>query len=106
MTFLDKAKFQMWNPLTAVVALIERWTQHDCKTEKDFEKSLYEFLHRELGGVQVTKQFANGRIRADLVVADKVIVELKVNLDSTAKYHRLIGQLEEYRAWKGNIVIV
>jgi len=68
--------------------------------------SLYDILHRELGGVQVTKQFAHGRIRADLVVADRVIVELKVNLDGTAKYQRLIGQLEEYREWKGDIVIV
>jgi len=106
MALLDKIKFHVWNPLTAVLDLVEKWNPTDCTTEKDYERSLYEWLHEQLGGVQVTKQFARGRVHADLVVADKVIIELKVNLDTTAKYQRLVGQLEEYREWKGDVVIV
>lgn len=95
MGLLDKLKFQAWDSVDAIVSLLEKWEPEGCKTEKDFEKSLYTYLHTELGDVQITKQFAHGRIRADLAVGDKVIIELKNNLDSTAKYQRLVGQIAE-----------
>ncbi len=107
MGFLNELKFRVrWDDLDTVTRLVEKWTPRRCKAEKDYEKSLYDFLHRELGQVQVTKQFAKGRIRADLMVGDKVIIELKHNFDSTAKYQRLIGQLEEYKNWDGCVLIV
>ena len=97
MSLLDKLKCHTGNDVGAVGSIIKRWKPTKCKTEKDYEKSLYAFLHEQLGGTQITKQYAKGRIRADLVIADRVIVELKNNLDSTAKYQRLIGQLTQYR---------
>ena len=106
MGFLDKLKFDLWDRSTAVTDLINRWKPRGCKTEKDFELSLYDFLHKELGETQITKQFARGRIRADLVVAEKVIVELKTNLDSTGKFQRLIGQLAAYEEWDGSVIVL
>lgn len=106
MGFLDKLRFQAWDSVAAVTALMAKWKPKGCRTEKDFEKSLYSFLHAELGDIQITKQFAQGRIRADLVIGGKVIVELKHNLDSTAKYQRLIGQLSEYKTWDGYTVVL
>ena len=99
MGFFDKLKFDLWSDSSAVQDLIEKWKPRGCKTEKDFELSLYKFLHDELGDTQITKQYARGRIRADLVVADKVIIELKFNLDSTGKFQRLVGQLTAYGEW-------
>ena len=101
----EKIRFK-WDPLGMVGGLIKKWKPRDCKTEKDYEKSLYSFLHKELGDIQVTKQFARGRVRADLAVGDKVIIELKNSLDTTAKYQRLMGQLREYQDWDGFIVVV
>ena len=106
MGLLDKLKFQVWDKPGAIVALLDKWKPKDCSNERDFEKSLYAFLHSELGDIQVTKQYAKGRIRADLVIGDTVIVELKHNLDSTAKYQRLVGQLMEYKEWKGQTVVL
>jgi len=106
MGFLDKLKFHAWDSVVAVVDLLGKWRPRKCTSEKDFEKSLYSFLHDELGGLQITKQYAKGRIRADLMIGDKVIVELKHNLNTTAKYQRLVGQLMEYRDWDGRIVIL
>lgn len=103
---LESLRFQFWDPLDMVEGLIKKWKPKGCKTEKQYEVSLYDFMHSELQEVQVTKQFAKGRIRADIVVGDKVIVELKNNLDTTSKYQRLIGQLVEYEAWDGDIVIL
>ncbi len=106
MGFIDKLKYHAFDSTGAVAGLIEKWTPRRCKTEKDYENSLYEYLHQELGGVQVTKQFAKGRIRADLAIGDQVIIELKHNLDETGKYQRLIGQLEGYKDWEGQVIIV
>lgn len=86
--------------------MIERWEPGVCKIEKNYEKSLYNFLHNELEEIQVTKQYARGRIKADLVIGDKVIIEIKNNLNTTGKYQRLIGQIAEYREWEGSILII
>ena len=41
---------------------------------------------------------------ADLMIGKKVIIELKHNLNSTAKLQRLIGQLGQYEGWDGRVV--
>ena len=33
-------------------------------------------------------------------------MELKNNLDSTAKYQILVGQIAEYKEWPGEIIVV
>ena len=106
MGFLQKIRFNFFDAGEMIVHYIEKWRPRKCKTEKEYEKSLYTFLHKQLEDIQVTKQFAKGRIRADLVVGDKVIVELKNNLNTTAKYQKLIGQITEYKKWDGQIIIV
>jgi len=89
-----------------VASAIRRWRPRGCDAEKEYEKSLYEFLHKEPPDIQVTKQFARGRVRADVVVGDKIIIELKNNLDTAAKYQRLMGQLTAYDEWDGQIFVV
>ena len=105
MGLLDKLKLG-WDSVGFVVTHLKGWAPLDCKTEKDFENSLYAYLHAKLPDIQVTKQFAQGRLRADLNVGGKVIVELKNNLNTTAKYQRLIGQLAEYKEWDGRVVVL
>jgi hypothetical protein len=102
--FDDKPDYM--NSASSFKTLIDKWKPRGCKSEKDFELSLYEFLHKSLGDVQITKQYARGRIRADLVVMDKFIIELKMNLDTTSKYQRLIGQLAAYELWEGLVIIL
>lgn len=93
-------KFQFWFDSPGMVKkTIEDWKPVNCNTEKEYEKSLYYFLHKQFENIQITKQYARGRIHADLVVGDKIIIELKHNLNSTGKYQRLIGQLTEYKDW-------
>jgi len=106
MGLLEKVKFAAWDDAGAVVDLIKKWLPSECKTEKDYEESLYLFLHSELGAVQITKQFGHGRIKADLAVGKKVILELKHKLDSTAKLQRLIGQLEGYRELEKTVIVL
>jgi hypothetical protein len=106
MGLLERIRFNFWDPAGMVVSLIQKWKPTKCGTEKAYETALYSFLHRKLEDIQITRQYARGRIRADLVVGDKVIIELKNDLNSTAKYQRLIGQLSEYKEWEGHIIIL
>ncbi len=106
MKFIDKLKFHVGDSVKFVTTKLKEWKPRKCSTEKEYENSLYAFLHDQMGDLQVTKQYAKGRIRADLVIADKVIVELKNNLNTTAKYQRLIGQLNEYKDWDGRVIIL
>jgi len=106
MGVFDKIRFKFWDPAGMVSSLVKEWHPVRCKTEKGYEKSLYSFLHKRLEDIQITKQYARGRIRADLLVGDKVIVEIKNNFNTTTKYQRLIGQITEYKEWEGEIIIV
>ena len=105
MTFTNKLKM-MWDGPGAVAYLIEAWEPGFLKNEKQYENSLYDYLTENLEGIEIIKQYGKGRMRADLVVNDEVIIELKNNLDATTKYQRLIGQLSDYKEWDGPVVIV
>ena len=106
MSILDQFQFHVWDGTGMIAKLVEEWKPGDCSTEKQYEKSLYEFLHERLEDIQITKQFARGRVRADIVVGDKVIIELKNNLDTTGKFQRLVGQIADYKNWEGETIIV
>ncbi len=104
---IDKLKFRYWDDVGAIVDIIKKWRPRGCKTEKDYEKSLLSKLRENFPGFQITKQYAKGRIRADLLIDDEVIVEIKHNLQSTAEYLRLIGQLIVYNHdWSGRVLLL
>jgi hypothetical protein len=106
MGLLDKIAFHVFDGAGAVISLIERWEPKRCKTEKDYEKSLVAHLRAELAGIAVTPQYAKGRIKCDLVVGEKVIVEIKKDMKSTGNCQRLVGQLSEYADWDGRVVVL
>lgn len=105
MGLLDKLKWQ-WDRVGVLTSLFSKWRPRNCKTEKDYENSLYSFLHRELEDHQITKQYGIGRVHADLAIDDKLIIEIKYNLNTSAKYQRILGQLAEYKEWGGRVVLL
>jgi hypothetical protein len=90
-----------------VKKLIREWQPKNCRTEKDFERSLVAWLESKLEGKDIAKQFGVGRVRSDVVIDKKVLVELKINLDSTAKLQRLLGQIQLYKEdWAKPVFLV
>jgi hypothetical protein len=106
MAFFDKVKFKLWDGADAVVGLINQWEPKNCKTEKDYEKSLVKFIRAELPDIEVTPQFSFGRTKADLVIGRKVIIEIKTNLSNTGSCQRLVGQLHDYSEWEGKVIVL
>jgi len=87
--------------------LIDSWHPRGCKTEKDLERSLHKHLEKSLPDVDVQMQYASGRVKGDICVDHKVLIELKDSLKSTAQVQRLIGQLDLYESqWKKEVIVV
>jgi len=105
MGILEKAKWT-WDKVSVMKSLIEKWHPRNCQTEKGYENSLYLFLHKELEDHQITKQPGQGRYHADLAIDDNLLIEIKYNLNTTAKYQRFVGQIEEYRDWDGQVILL
>lgn len=90
-----------------VIRLIKVWHPRKCKTEKDLERSLHRHLEKNLESADVIKQYAAGRVKGDIVVDGKILIEIKDSLKSTGQLQRLLGQLDIYAAqWKGKVIVV
>ena len=90
-----------------VIKLIDDWRPRKCGTEKDFERSLHKHLEKNLEKSDVIMQYAAGRVKGDIVVDGKILIEIKDSLKSTGQLQRLLGQLEIYATqWKGTVIVV
>lgn len=97
------------DPFDTVREIIKSWEPKGCTTEKDFEKSLYDKLREKLKNQKIQRQYGSGEQKVDIVVDDKVPIELKKDIKNTADLQRTIGQLEMYLNrghWTGVILVL
>ncbi|MGD0590748.1 MAG: hypothetical protein ABSA44_08120 [Bacteroidota bacterium] len=99
-------KFNYWDSVGTIQQLINDWQPAQCKTEKDYETSLYNFLRSSLPGIVVTPQYAFGRAKTDIAISDKLAIEIKKDLNDTSEFQRLIGQVVQFKDWKGYFLIL
>jgi hypothetical protein len=85
-----------FDPCGKVAKIIKTWEPKDCKTEKDYEQSLLIELKKNLAGIKIQSQYGSGSQRVDIVVDDKIPIELKKDLRTSSVLHITIGQLERY----------
>ena len=69
-----------YDPFGTVKKHIEGWKPRNCKTEKEYEKSLAKKLDKELVNQKIETQYGTGKYRIDIVVDGKVPVEIKNNI--------------------------
>ena len=94
-------------PFGRVCEVIESWRPRGCKTEKDYENSLVKKLRKELVNQTTQQQYGSARQKVDIMVHDKVPIEIKKDLNSTAKLQRAKGQLDGYlKVWERVILVV
>ncbi len=105
MGVLDGIKMA-WNDVGYIENLVKEWKPRACDTEKEFEKSLHDYLEKKLGAGKITKQHGEGRKRVDLAVQEEVFIELKKDLKTTAQLDRLIGQIQSYSETLPNVIVV
>jgi len=95
------------DPFGTVKEIIQAWDADNCTTEKQCEQSLAKELERALVNQKVERQYGSGRQRVDILVQDKVPIEIKYNLTQASVLQRLIGQLELYlKKWDQVIIVL
>ena len=99
-------KFKYWNAVGTTKQLINDWQPSECKTEKEYESSLCKFLHDSLPNIRTTPQYAVGRAKTDIVIDEKVAIEIKKDLNKTSEFQRLIGQAHQFKYWPGFFLIL
>jgi hypothetical protein len=74
-------------------------------TEKAYEQELQAWLESKLPDVPIVAQYGIAKGKADLVIEDSYIIELKLAFtdETLVEFDRCIGQLERYRQkWVDN----
>jgi len=64
--------------------------------EKDHEADLFAALRRGLQDVPMTTQHGLAKGRADIVIEDTHVIEVKLGLIDIGEFDRCIGQMERY----------
>jgi hypothetical protein len=83
-----------------VLKLLQKWRPSAaCRTEKSHEEHLQAFLQENLPNVPIVAQYGIAKGKADLVIEDRHVIELKLGFSESkvVEFDRCIGQLERYR---------
>ena len=96
-----------WDPMGKVSKIIDDWNPGLLKTEKEYEISLVARLEKELSKEKIEQQYGAGKQKIDILINEKLAIEMKRNLKSTPEYQRLIGQITEYiEKWDYLIILI
>jgi spore coat polysaccharide biosynthesis predicted glycosyltransferase SpsG len=93
---IKEFRFQNWDGFEMLVKEIKNWNPRGCKSEKDYEESLYKKLHSVLGDINIKKQYPIKEYKIDLMVDDRFLIEMKYNFKTKGESQRLYGQLINY----------
>ena len=96
---IKEFRFKNWDGFDMLVIEIKDWKPRGCKSEKDYEDSLYKRLHSVLGDINIKKQYPIKEYKIDLMVDDRFLIEMKYNFKTKNESQRLYGQLINYMNW-------
>ena len=104
--FLRNLCFDLMGPVESVCDLISEWKPIDTSSETKIEESLHAHLAKRLKRHDVRRQFRHDRVTADILINEKLAIEIKLNLTKTAEFRRLIGQLDCYANWCVRMIVL
>ncbi len=104
----------MTNLINEVLQEVREWQPaKNYRSELKYTEDLHSVLLRRFQNSQVTRDDKNNKKGLDIGItyqsmysSESVGIELKYNLDKTAEYQRLIGQIETKGQRYGHIIIV
>jgi hypothetical protein len=65
--------------------------------EREYEQELYRWLTTKLADVPIIAQYGIAKGKADIVIEDRHVIELKLGFSDVCELDRCLGQLERYR---------
>jgi hypothetical protein len=66
-------------------------------SEKDYEQELYTWFTQNLRDVPIIAQYGIAKGKADIVIQDEHVIELKLGFWDVCEFDRCLGQLQRYR---------
>lgn len=96
----------IFTSVSNVVREIGSWRPRGCKIDAQYKHSLFKKLSGEVFRNEPIMEFGDGRTRADIAFQKSIGIELKLDLDSSAKFQRSIGQLADYRRVFDSTIVV
>lgn len=104
---LESILFKSWDPLGSVRGKIEDWSSSSIfDKESEVEQEVTAFLKEKFPRLVVRNQFRHDRVIADILVEEKVAIEIKLNLKSTNELNRLLGQIDHYYEWGVYLIVL
>src|SRR5437016_556938 len=111
---LTKAQIGYNGLMPSIVGAINGWQPPLLKTELAFSDALCSYLRENLpDDSRVEREYRHDGTTCDVCVIyngiladDRVLIEVKRNLNKKADYDRLVGQVEGLRPKKNKIAIV
>ncbi|MEZ4922169.1 MAG: hypothetical protein R2780_03270 [Crocinitomicaceae bacterium] len=83
--------------LNQVLDCIKSWTPRTWHDENEYQVSLYHKFHRDYPDLTVMMEYPlGGKRRADLVINESLMIEMKKDFKSQNEINRASGQLEQY----------
>ncbi len=82
-----------------IESVIKKWRPRSFNlSEKEQEQDLFIYLKQTLPSVPITTQYGIAKGKADIVIQDEHVIELKLPfIDDVLEFDRCIGQMERYR---------
>lgn len=83
-----------------IFRLLQQWQPSSFTlTEKAQERDLHAWLRKCLPDVPIVAQYGIAKGKADIVIQDSFVIELKLGFppEAVAEFDRCVGQMERYR---------
>jgi hypothetical protein len=103
-----------WDGLLAnLCRAIDDWNPEQFATERDYRDSLLAHLRSCAPGARIESEYRDSGTTADICVewdrllgTERVLIEMKRNLNTKAEYNRLVGQITDMKPGKNNIIVL
>lgn len=93
-----------------LIDLIEGWNPPKFSNEKDYQKSLYEYLTnlQDKGEIKEERRILRerGTNRADIVIDDKIAIEVKKDLQHQPEVDRCVAQIKRMKNEYSFVMVV
>lgn len=95
------------DPCGTVRDAIDSWGPRIFESEEQYEESLEKKLKKSLKNQKIERQYAFNGQRADVVIQDKVPIELKNHIRTDQEVNNTISQLKEYlKKWRCVFLVI
>lgn len=98
--------FEIHDTASRVRDVLPQWRPRNLSTREGYLKSLHAFLEKSLAGppLYVNKDLEN--FKADLVVAEEVVVRIQTGLTTEKMYKDAVEYLKNFKYWKGVMLMI